>query len=639
MAEILLDAPVAYDPERWDELDWTPLQASGMDAEAVDRMLVNKSPGAWFELYGKIIDKKKQRVAPFANVLQDRVFEVMVWCLANEVPIRLILLKPRQKGCSTVSMAVLYWLMNMFDNFKSVVIGHEYSQTDNLWQIFRTYSTNDDYDWGFDRRVLDTVCQFGNGATMDKETAQDAEAGRSGTYHGCVATEAARWRDSGVANAEDIMNGLLNCIPYLPGTFVVQESTARGAAGPFYETWEDALDFEEYKRRFERGESMDGSYIRVFAGWYEFADSCDDLTDDQRAYVADSATPVERELIQKYNLEEGHIAWRRRTIRIECQRDETKFDREFPETSAHAFRASSPSRFNAVGLRMIKTEALQRKEEWGNLEYMGRTPKPTERNFGWHPAETLDPNARLIRIEQPLVGMRYIIAVDTMEGEPADDMGEDLDHHVALVIRQGYFDPDRGWRPPGVVARTVLNPKKAVNCRWDIDILEEQVWRLAQYYGDCMIVVESNKDRGIIRGLKHRGALQYQRQTDEERGDIRSPKKSGKLGFRTTGGEAENTRDWIIENLARHIREWDQTGWGVETDLRTQEEMVNFCVNQDGKAEALLGEHDDSVLALAIGLALVNHATPMTARAGRPRTPRDLRKLENTQNRPRGQYT
>ena len=637
------DAPDRYDPERWSDLDWSPLRAHAeIGADDLDRLVIHRNPGAWFETYGRIIDKKKMLIPPCANVLQERAFEVVQWCLENDVPIRLFLLKPRQKGCSTVSMAIAYWMMNLYDNFRNVVIGREYSQTDNLWQIFKTYSINDKYDWGFNRRVLENVCQFGNGSQMDKETAEDSEAGRSGTFHGVIATEAARWREGGVANAEDIMNGLLNCVPYMPGTFVIQESTARGASGPFYEGWCDALDFEEYKRRYERGENMDGAYIRVFAGWYEFEDSCDDLTPEQEASIADSITPPEMELIQKYGLTYGHIAWRRRTIKIECQRDETKFDREYPETAEHAFRASAPSRFNARGLQIMKAEARQEQETWGILESMATNgSQKTARNYAFRRLDKFDPNAHMIMLEKPIVGMRYILAVDTMEGEAADDEGEDLDHHAALMLRRGYFDPDRGWRKPKVVARTPLNSKRGelFNCRWDIDILEDVVWRMAQFYGDCMIAVESNKDRGLIRGLFHRGARQYERQTAEERGDLRSTKLSGKLGFRTTGGEAENTRTWIIENLARAVREWDQVGEGIEADMRTVHEMENFIVNEDGRAEAILGEHDDSVLALAIGLALIDHATAMTPHAGKPPLPRDLAALENNKRRPRGQYS
>ena len=639
------EEPVTWNPKVTQEsnpdLDWTPLETHTFDD--LDRSIVTEDIGAWFETYARIIDKEQKLVPPRANKLQERVCYVVWWCLDNGVPIRLLLLKPRQKGCSTISMAVLYWLMNRFDNFRGCVIGKEYSQADNLWKMLRTYSNNDKFDWGFKRQILDKVARMENGSTLEKETAEDSEAGRSGTFHGIIATEAARWREKGVANAEEVLNGLLNCVPYLPNTFVVQESTARGASGPFYESWCDALDFEDFKMRYERGENLNGYYIRIFAGWHEFPDSYDELTPEQAIQTASTMTPEETEMMQRLGLDYGHIEWRRRTIRTECQRDEQKFDREFPETPEHAFRASAPSRFNTRGLSVMKQEAINsdtNDAKWGILESQARNGKLNNRNFAFVPIEKYSKSARCIIIEAPRVGHKYLVALDNMTGEPADDEGKDLDHHAALVIRKGYFDPERGWQKNKVVARTPLAPDRPhnVDCRWDTDIIEETVWRLSQYYGDCLIVPERNMDRGLIRGLVKRGANVYETMTDEEHGEAKTPKRSGKYGFQTTGGSSENTRAWIIENAAREIREWDQNGLGIEVDLRTAVELENFIVNADGKAEAIAGQHDDSVLALCIGLALIEHATRMNAPAGRAELPRDLKKISKSR-RVRGQYS
>lgn len=632
-------------PDTHPGLDWSPLRATpGPSAASLDRLIVSESPGAWFETYGRIILKNTALVRPSANALQERVLTVMAWCVANDVPIRMILLKPRQKGCSTVSMAGVYWLMNLFDNYRAVVIGREYSQSNNLWNIFRTYSNNDAFDWGHTRRVQAEIAEFGNGSLLGKETAEDSEAGRSGTFHAVVATEAARWREGGVSDAENVLNGLLNCVPTLPGTCIIQESTARGASGPFYETWCDAYDFEDFKRRHQRGEMVAGSYIRVFAGWHEFTDSCIELSEQQSAHIQDTITAEETEIMQDLGISYGHIAWRRDTIRHACQRDERKFDREFPQTPEHAFRASAPSRFNTKGLTIMRAQARQEPETWGTLEAsvssrMRSTPPIDHKRWTFHPMETHDPGARVIIRDKPQIGMRYLLAVDNMRYEPTDNTGEDLDHHRALVLRAGYYDPDRGWKPTRIVAGTVLDPKKNINCRWDIDILCDNIWRLACYYGQCIIVPEANRDRGLIRMLLERGANIWERPTDQERSDVKTSRPSGKYGFLTTGGQAENTRSWIIERMARAIREWDQVGEGFEADRRTVQEMEAFIVNEKGKEEAIAGEHDDSVIPACIGLALIEEATMMTPDVARPEEPRDLARITRRNQHGKGQYS
>ncbi len=85
-------------PEKNLQLDHTPLKESTHCPAHLHRGIINRNPGAWFETQGFIIDKNKDLVHPVANRLQQLEFEAIKWCLDNGVPIRIIKLKPRQKG-------------------------------------------------------------------------------------------------------------------------------------------------------------------------------------------------------------------------------------------------------------------------------------------------------------------------------------------------------------------------------------------------------------------------------------------------------------------------------------------------------------------------------------------------------------
>ena len=85
-------------------------EMQGMRAEThedLDQLVVRSRPGAWFETEGHIIDKaavergarSEDGVALHANWLQKRLFEIAQWCLDNNEPCRLLVYKPRQKGC------------------------------------------------------------------------------------------------------------------------------------------------------------------------------------------------------------------------------------------------------------------------------------------------------------------------------------------------------------------------------------------------------------------------------------------------------------------------------------------------------------------------------------------------------------
>jgi hypothetical protein len=130
-------------------------QAAGMSLEDLDQLTVRTRPGAWFETEGHIIDKagvergarSQDGVALHANWLQKRLFEIAHWCLENNEPCRLLVYKPRQKGCSTGTMALAYWWSRR-QRSNCLLMGGQYSQVENLWGIFSHYASRDSFQWG-----------------------------------------------------------------------------------------------------------------------------------------------------------------------------------------------------------------------------------------------------------------------------------------------------------------------------------------------------------------------------------------------------------------------------------------------------------------------------------------------------------
>jgi hypothetical protein len=219
--------------------------------------------------------------------------------------------------------------------------------------------------------------------------------------------------------------------------------------------------------------------------------------------------------------------------------------------------------------------------------------------------------------EKPRDGYHYLISADLMTGE-SQVGGKDPDAHSVLVWRKGFFDRERGWQPPALAARIVPE------CRWDIDILAEWTWRLAHYYGKCLIVPEINCDRGFVELIRAKGDIPiYQREIFNHV----NQKRSKSFGWHTTS----STRLQIEETLARAIRGYDEDGGGVRLNcLHLIKECETFCVNDRGRAEALKGSHDDDVLSAGIGLCVINQATRYRNRLEDLPLPRDLRKAEQS---------
>ena len=588
---------------------------------------IRKDGGAWFETHGRIWpkDRSKGLITPRQNYLQKVVQQVIARFEQLNLPIRIIGLKPRQKGSTTYFAACDYTFMRR-KPVSACVIGGQYSQTKEIWDMLQTYQNNDTFDWKNAGEINTKEGRWSNGSKLKQETAGDALAGIAGTYQVLHATEVARWAKYGVSNAAEVLANILKCVPVLPGTMVILESTAEGASGTFYERYLGAIDAKD----FLMGTTAisPGQYVRIFAPWFEFEDSATRLTQEQKQFMqktldAEEEYRGEQELIDNYgNMLDGtlrlgtsvvgydvweQLAWRRYAIREECKRDRTIFDRDYPHSWQDAFLKSGNIRFNATGLSVLRKRISQRTPMPGIFE-------EKKGRLGFRQTETNE--AQVIIYEKPQPGRRYILPVDPMTG--ASQTGsEDPDYHGAFVLRAGYWDNMGKWTRPAVAARIVP-------CRWDIDVLEECVWKLARYYGNqsgCKIAIEMNMDRGLTELLKLRGADLYQRELFNQR----EFKRTLALGFQTN----EKTRENLIETLAKAIREWDTPGEGIDVfDPHAIEQLENFVTTTKGRSEAAEGFHDDDVLALALGLHLIEHATTYVPQRLNENMPPDLRAIQ-----------
>jgi hypothetical protein len=575
--------------------------------------VIRRSTGAWFETHGKIWarDRSKGIITPRLNYLQRKIQAVVDKCEDLEIPVRLLGLKPRARGSTTFFSALGYTLMRRTST-SAVFIGGQSDQTVGLWNMLKTYHANDTFDWKNSGDINEKGATFSNGSRAKKETAKDVQAGIGDTYSLLHATEAARWSQFGVANASDVMANILKAVPLLPHTYVFLESTAEIAGGDFYERWLKAVDADDFLSG--KTELKQGEYIRIFAAWFEFEESSlpNRLNEEERDYIqttldAEDWYHGEKELVERYGIQgdDGvtrlgasvrnidwvdQIAWRRYSIDKECKKDLSNFDRDFPHSWQDAFLKTGNTRFNMSGMAAMRKRLSMVTPKYGVLELPPKAQRPSFR-------QTTQAESIITIFEQPVSGAKYLLAVDPMTGITQTG-GKEPDRHGAFVLRAGYWDSKGKWVRAGTAAR--IN-----QCRFDIDVLEVHLWRLALFYGNssgCMIAIEVNMDRGLIELLKIRGANLYQR----ELWNRRDFKMTQALGFQTN----TQTREMIIETLAAAIREYDTPGRGVDIWCPLAiEQCENFVRKTNGRSEAADGWKDDDVLALSLGLELIEHAT------------------------------
>lgn len=582
------------------------------DAELIDAT-ARAHTGVWFEsrhckIFGK--DRKAGLVRPRQNYLQHKVQQVVDKFEDLDLPARIIILKPRQKGSTTYGCALDYTLLRRSSN-SAVVIGGQVSQVVEAWAMLTTYSKADTLDWKNTGEINSKSGSWSHGSRLIQETAGDAKSGIGGTHQILHCFEVARWSEHGVSNSAEVLTNIMKCVPLLPGTLINLESTAEGQTGAFYDHWLNAIDAED----FISGEKnvARGGFVRSFGAWFQFEDSSMPLTDAEKGEIESTLDEEpwyagERDLIEMYGTvgEDGvqrlgdvvkncdlwdQLAWRRWSIDIECKKDLAKFERDSPHSWRTAFQKSGTQRFNISMMEKMRKRLSHCHPQFGIVEWNKRLAAFRQ---------TTEGEATVTIFEKPIPGCRYIMAIDPMTGE-SQVGGSDPDRHGAFILRQGYWNAQRKWIRACTAARVV-------QCRWDIDQLEEAVWRLSKYYGGlggAKIAVEINQDRGLIELLKLRGADLYVREFFNQREN----RVSNAFGYQTN----VRTREKLVEKLAAMIRDWDRDGDGLDIWCpHALEQCENFVRKANGRSEHAEGWHDDDVLAIALGAELIERGNVYT---------------------------
>ena len=166
--------------------------------------------------------------------------------------------------------------------------------------------------------------------------------------------------------------------------------------------------------------------------------------------------------------------------------------------------------------------------------------------------------------EEPQPGVPYVIGADTA--------GEGSDWFVAQVL------DNRDGRQVAVLRR-----------QCDEDAFACELMALGYWYNTALLGIEANFSTYPIKTCERLG---YPRQFVREEEDSYTHRLQRRLGVRTTA----RTRPLMLAELVRVVRDETYT-LNDETTLR---EMLAFVRNARGRPEAMPGEHDDCVMALAI---------------------------------------
>lgn len=510
------------------------------------------------------IKTKSGTVVPFwLNDAQRKLYAVAKRQQDDGKPVRLIILKARQLGFSTLTEGLIFHACATRKNVNALIVAHREDATANLFRMSKLFY--DELPAPVKPMLRASNAQelvFENPSKLRSErearpglrsrircaTAGGRGIGRSDTLQCVHLSEYAFWPDGADGKASTLA-GILQAVPSLPGTMVVIESTANG--------------FEDFKERWDAAVAGENDFEPVFFAWFENPDY------SMPVVPGTEWTPEERDLKAAYQLTDEQLQWRRWCIANNCGGSLDMFRQEYPASPGEAFLHSGTGVFDNEQI-VLRLERLP--EPAGRGEFA---------DGEWTESET----GAITLYELPEEGVPYVLGGDTA-GEGSDYFTaiviDNVTGRIAAKLRQKYSEPE----------------------------YVRQIYALGRFYNDALVAIETNFSTYPVMKLQE---MEYPNQYSREREDTYTRQMRKSYGFRTDRQSRPRAIANLVEVFSSHP-EWF-------TDRELLEEMLTFCYNEDHRPEALAGKHDDLVMGAAITYA-ARHQQRMTVLT-EPEKPRE----------------
>ena len=517
-------------------------------------------------------------------------------------PIRIILLKARQWGGSTVSQLYMAWRMLVHKvGLNSLIIAHQGTATDEIKDMFdrmiKRYPVGLLYELGasYDNNEPKMVAVGKSGAIfrvpqrnckVKLGTAERPDSCRGGDYNLVHCSEVGIWKKTAGKSPEDIVRSACSGILLEPYTMIVYESTANGT-GNFFQREYDAA---------KRGQSQ---FEAMFVSWFDFEKYSIPI-DDLVAFAIHLYENRNNENENSTREESGRYLWWLWNMGATLEginwyikerakyNDHGQMASEYPSDDIEAFVHSGARVFDKY-----KVEALR--PACRPPRYIGDV---------YADADEGEDALRNIRFAEDHQGMLWIWALPEI-----DEQVEIANRYLTIVDIGGrWIKAD--WSVIVVFDRLCMmdGGKPSVVAQWyghiDMDRLAWKAAQIAAFYDNALLVIESNtaetKDKNrnvdgdqsfyILNQIKGVYNNMYARKQSED--DIIN-KVPRKYGFHTN----VSTKPMIISTLVKVVRE----AMYVERDVRCLDEYITY-EKVGSSFGAIPGKHDDLLMTRAIGM-------------------------------------
>ncbi len=259
-----------------------------------------------------------------------------------EKPLRVIVLKARQVGLSTMCLALFSYLCMKKENMGALTVMHNAADGAEMFQAAHYMSEQS----GFRSDSRTNRIQYTSGSQYRVATASGKWTASGSTLAYVHYSEAAKYPiEEGLKNIESITNTM----PTTPESIIIFESTSIGRDPCFWPKW-------------ELSQEKDSIYEGVFIPWY--LDSEYVLDTEPLEHTIEEKVLVQTAKRHKIKLNDNALAWRRYKI-SEAVTPES-FMRDYPSTPAEAIVSSSGLVYPEMSLCLID-EMPEGHENWDRI--------------------------------------------------------------------------------------------------------------------------------------------------------------------------------------------------------------------------------------------------------------------------------
>lgn len=392
-----------------------------------DLALVRKSY-PYFSSVNLEVEDKDGQVVPFKfNRMQKRLWQLFVEDTKAKKPIRWLIIKARQLGCTTWISGLIYWLITMNYNRRGLILSYDEDSAREIGNKYQNFYIRSKPELCPKVRLMNRklihfatplkdskIDGIGLNSKLFVNTAGAIALGRSYTFHYVHASEYAYWDQVGI-NVDSQLEGINDSVPKKPNTLIIKETTAQGQ-NIAYEEW---IDEYSTQRKIFISWIADEDY-RIDLPWFVYPE-LSELPDSRYGDEIQERKDIINELKFWYPDESKQfswlehesmcrLAWRRYKI-DEKKGDKHKFNKEFPSTPDKAFGTSSNSIFNVERLLEIKDWINRNNIQPQHYRYeQDNKVRPCTEVF--YPAKY--GHLRIYSLPKP--GFNYVIGADGAQG-------------------------------------------------------------------------------------------------------------------------------------------------------------------------------------------------------------------------------